>query len=180
MNRSLLQFFFAALLILSAAGESVRLFRFVMLDVDGNRLSTCDGHVTIVTVTTRSNEPKAHQVGDRVPNRCLGDPHYRLITVVNFQKEINLFFRPVASAIMRARLDSEAKRIRPIYAAKHLSRNPRQDLFAVADFDGTVARTFGISYAPDEFAVFVLDGTGHVRGRWNRIPLQTELAAALL
>jgi hypothetical protein len=179
MNRRLLQFFFG-LLVLSAAGESTSPYRFVLTDIDGNRLSTCDGHVTIVTVTTRSNEPKAHQVGDRVPNRCLGDTHYRLITVINFQKEINLLFRPVASAIMRARLDSEAKRIQPIYAAKHISRNPRQDLFAVADFDGTVASKFGISYAPDEFAVFVLDGAGHVRERWNRVPLQTELAAALL
>ncbi len=179
MNRGLLQFFFAALLVLTAAGQSIRLYRIVMTDVDGDRVSTCDGHVTIVTVTTRSNETKAHQVGDCVSNRYLGDAHYRLITVVNFQKQINSLFRPVASTIMRARLDSEAKRIQPIYGAKHLSRNPRQDLFAVADFDGTVTSAFGISSASDEFAVFLFDRRGHLLRRWRDVPPREELAAAL-
>ena len=179
MNRGLLQFFFVALLVLPSAAQSTRLYPAVMIDVDGDRISICDGHVTIVTVTTRSDETKAHQVGDRVPNRYLGDAHYRLITIVNFQKQISSLFRPVASAIMRARLDSEAKRIQPIYGAKHLSRNPRQDLFAVADFDGTVASAFGISLSSNQFAVLLFDSRGYLLRRWHDVPPREELAAAL-
>ena len=55
-------------------------------DVDRDQLSTADGHVTIITVLTRKDEDKAQAVGDRVPRIYYGDPKFRLITLVNFQR----------------------------------------------------------------------------------------------
>src|SRR5207248_706624 len=59
-----------------------------LTDVDQRPLSTSDGHATIITVVTRKDEQKAQAVGDRFPVVYLGDPHYRLITVVNFQQKL--------------------------------------------------------------------------------------------
>src|SRR5689334_23371739 len=42
------------------------------LDLDGNKLSTADGHVTIVVLTTAADREEARTVGDRVPDFCLG------------------------------------------------------------------------------------------------------------
>src|SRR5207253_5165083 len=107
-----------------------------LTDVDQHRLSTSDGHVTIITVVTRKDEQKAQMVGDRFPRLYLGDPKYRLITVVNFQQKIFPPFRRIVTAIIRRRLDVEANELQKIYSAKHLNRNPRSDIFVVADFDG--------------------------------------------
>ena len=54
------------------------------VDIDGNKLSTADGHVTIVVLTTSADREQARTVGDRVPDFCLGNPAYRMITVVHF------------------------------------------------------------------------------------------------
>ncbi|MDP9253498.1 MAG: hypothetical protein M3O66_00930 [Verrucomicrobiota bacterium] len=184
MIRRFLQFFFAVALTTSAMAEprileTNHVYNIVLTDVDGDRLSTRDGHVTIITVTTKQNEPKARAVGDRVPDRYLGDPKYRLITLVNFQKKVSVFFRGVTAAVIRHRLDLEAKRIQPIYSVKHLMRDPRKDIFAVADFDGQAVSSLGIQPASDEFGVFVFDGQGRLLRRWSDAPPTEELAASL-
>jgi hypothetical protein len=51
------------------------------VDIDGNKLSTADGHVTIVVLTTSADREQARIVGDHVPDFCLGNPAYRMITV---------------------------------------------------------------------------------------------------
>jgi len=78
-------FFFAACAL--QAGLSVgKIYALRFVDIDGNTLLTADGHVTVVVLTTQSNTDQARAVGDRVPGYCLGNPTYRMITVVNFQK----------------------------------------------------------------------------------------------
>jgi len=151
----------------------------VLTDIDGNQLSTSDGHVTIITVITRQNQAKASVVGDRVPLKYLGKPRYRLITVVDFQQEIGPFFRPIFLAIIRSRVDAEARRLQTRYSAKHLSRPARQDIFLVADFDGHVANQLGITASSDGFLVFLFDGTGHLKRSWNDVPSASDLAAEL-
>jgi hypothetical protein len=149
------------------------------MDVDQRQLSTSDGHVTIITVVTRKDEQKAQSVGDRFPRVYLGDPKYRLITLVNFQQKIFSPFRGMAAAIIRYRLDSEAKELQKVYAAKHLNRNPRYDMFVVADFDGKAVSQLGIATASPEFAVFAFDGRGHLIRRWNDVPSADALTAAI-
>lgn len=148
-------------------------------DVDQHQLSTSDGHITIITVVTKEDEHKAQTVGDRFSQSHLGDPKCRLITVVNFQQKIGTLFRRLAMAIIRHRLDREAKALREVYTAKHLTGNPRSDLFVVADFDGKIVSELDIRPTSTEFAVFAFDGQGRLIRRWNDVPSSEALTAAI-
>lgn len=180
--RALSGFLAALVLATTALADELRpgnTYSLTLTDVDRHQLSTSDGHVTIITVLTRKDEEKAKQVGERVPRFCLGDPKYRLITLVNFQRGIFPFFQGMINAIIRNRMDAEAKKLEATYTAKKLTRNPRSDIFVVADFDGKAAAQLGISSSSSEFAVFVFDGQGRLLQRWNDPPSPEALAQAL-
>jgi hypothetical protein len=149
------------------------------VDVDSNKLSTADGHVTIVVLTSRADVVKAQTVGDRVPEYCLGDPTYRMITVVNFQKKHTKPIRMILSALVRRRLDSEAQRLQPRYAAKKITHDPRRDVFAVADFDGSVIAQLGSQFEAADFRVFVFGRNGKFLQQWKDVPGADELAAVV-
>lgn len=177
-------FLLAALLGTPSAVHAIELrfgntYALTFTDVDQHQLSTADGHVTVVTVVTRKDEQKAQMVGDRFPRAYIGDPKYRLITLVNFQLKILLPFRGLAAAVIRHRLDAEAKELQKIYEAKHLNRNPRYDIFVVADFDGKTVPELGIAPASGEFAIFVFDGHGRLTKRWSDVPSAESLNAAI-
>ena len=148
-------------------------------DVDGHDLSTADGHVTIITVVTRENEANARAVSLQVPERCIGDPKYRYITMVNFQGKLPRPIRGLTRAIIRNRLDAEAKVLKPRYAAKHLTRDPRGDVYVVADFDGSAVRSLGLSPESAGLVVFVFDGKGKLVARWNEVPSEDALGSAI-
>ena len=177
-------FFSAATFFAAAPAPSNELrpgntYSLTLTDVDRHQLSTSDGHVTIITVLTRKDEQKAEQVGERVPRVYLGDPNYRLITLVNFQRGVFPPFQGMINAIIRMRMDSEAKDLQAIYTAKNLTRNPRWDIFVVADFDGKAVSKLGIDPLSSEFAVFVFDGRGGLVRRWNDVPSAEALTQAL-
>jgi hypothetical protein len=176
--------FFATALLASAEADTAPLatgetYRLVFTDVDRNQLSTADGHVTIIIVTTRQQQERARALGDRVPDEFVGDARYRFITVVNFQGGIHPPFRTLTNALVRHRLNQEAKRIQPRYSKAHLTRDPRRDLFAVPDFDGTVISQLGLASSSTEFEAFIFDGEGRLFRRWSEVPGQSELAEAL-
>ena len=148
-------------------------------DVDRRQLSTADGHVTVISVVTRRDEAKAQTVGDRVSQITFADPKVRLITLVNFQQSILLPLRGMVSAVIRHRLDVEAKDIQKSYAERHINRNAREDVFVIADFDGKAVTQLGIAPTSSEYAVFVFDGKGRLVRRWNDVPSQEMLAQAI-
>jgi len=148
-------------------------------DVDQRQLSTSDGHVTIITVVTREDEQKAQTVGDRFSHSHLGDPKTRLITMVNFQQKIIPIFRRLALSIIRHRLEAEAREIKQTYPTRYVDRNPRDDLFVVADFDGKAVSQLNIVPTSSEFAVFVFDGNGRLVKRWNDVPSAEALAGVI-
>lgn len=179
-----LQYFFLAALVAAAPANAVELrpgsvYRLSFTDVDRQQLSTSDGHVTVITVVTRKDEAKAQAVGDRIAPVYMGNPKYRLINLVNFQQKIFPPFRGMISAIIRYRLDAEAKKLQKIYSEKRLSRDPRQDIIVVADFDGKAVSQLGIAPASGEFAVFVFDGRGRLVRRWNDVPSEAALTEAI-
>jgi hypothetical protein len=179
-----LQYFFLAAILTASSARSNELragnvYSLTFTDVDRHQLSTSDGHVTIVTVLTRKDEQKAEQVGERVPHVYLGDPKYRLITLVNFQRGVFPMFQGMINAIIRNRMDAEAKDLQKIYTGKHLTRNPRADIFVVADFDGKAVSQLGLAPTSSDFAVFVFDGRGRLVRRWNDVPSAEVLAQAL-
>ncbi len=147
-------------------------------DVDQRHLSTSDGHVTIITVVTREDEQKAQAVGDRFSQKHLVDPKCRLVNLVNFQQKIGPLLRGIVTAIIRHRLENEAKELRET-TAKHLTHDVRSDLFVVADFDGKAVSQLDIAPTSTEFAVFVFDGHGRLVRRWNDPPSEEALSAAI-
>jgi len=148
-------------------------------DVDQRQLSTSEGHITIITVVTREDEQKAQTVGDRFSHSHLGDPKTRLITMVNFQQKIISIFRRLALSIIRHRLEAEAREIKQTYPARYVDRNPRDDLFVVADFDGKAVSQLDIVPTSSEFAVFVFDGNGRLVKRWKDVPSAEALTGAI-
>ncbi|HVF71789.1 MAG TPA: hypothetical protein VM940_09275 [Chthoniobacterales bacterium] len=148
-------------------------------DIDRHKHSTADGHVTAITVVTRRDEPKAETVGERISQITLGDPKFRLITLVNFQQNIFPPLRGMVSAIIRNRLTSEAAEVQKKYDQRQIKRNARDDIFVVADFDGKAVSQFGIEPTSSEFAVFVFDGKGRLVRRWSDVPSLEALAQAL-
>lgn len=155
------------------AGE-VHAIKFV--DVDGNTLSTADGHITVLVLTTKADLAKAHAVGDRVPDFCLGNPAYRMITLVKFQNHGDLV-RSIAAATTRRRLDTEAKQLQARYAEKKITRDARHDIFAVLDVDGTIVSQLGSESIA--FAVFVFGKSGELLKQWEDVPSAEDLAAVL-
>jgi hypothetical protein len=160
----------------ATVGES---YRINFADIDGNALSTADGHITIVVLVGKSNIDKARAVGDRAPDFCLADPTYRMITVLAFEKKHTKPIRMILTSLMRRRVDSEARQLQTRYDRLKISRNARQDVFAVADFDGAVTTQLGAPPTAALFHVFIFGRNGELLKQWNDVPSAEELAAAL-
>lgn len=148
-------------------------------DVDGNDFSTAEGRVTIVTVVTRETEDKAHAVADQVPPKCIGDPKYRYVTLVNFQRKLPGPLQGMTRGIIRRRLDTEAQGLKKDYEAKKLTRDPRKDLYVVADFDGTAVTQLGVVPESNNISVFIFDGKGKLVQRWGDVPSAGAVAKAI-
>jgi len=180
------QFFFLAqsisfllVLPLHAGLSAGQIYKLNFTDVDGRTLSTSDGHVTVVVLTTTADPEKARSVGDRVPDYCLGDPNYRMITVLNFSKKHTGIVRRIATMLVRHRLDEEAKRFQRRYDAKKIARDARQDTFAVTDFDGALSSQLGAQPGSLDFRVFVFGRNGELLQQWNDVPTAADLAAVI-
>jgi hypothetical protein len=187
MFRRLLQCFFATVLIdsgLSSDASPVSLksgatYKLRFDDVDGKKIFTFDGHVSVIVVVTTKDTANAAEVGDRVPIRYKGNQKYRFLTIVHFRTIVSRWFSPIATLAIRHRLDQEATRIQPEYDKRKIRRNPRQDLFAVADFDGSALSKLGLSPDSNGVAVFLFDGNGVLMQYWQKVPDRESLAAAL-
>lgn len=149
------------------------------VDINGNKLSTADGHVTIVVLTTTADRQKAGTVGDRVPSYCLGNPDYRMITIVHFTGRHMAIGRRVATAFIRHRMSEEAKRLQARYDAQKISRDANSDIFVVTDFDETIASQFGQPAGTNDFCVFVFGRTGELLAQWHGVPSVDQLAAVV-
>ena len=154
-------------------------YRINLIDVDGNAFSTADGHITTVVLISKANIDKARSVGDRIPDVCLANPIYRMITVLAFETKHSSPMRAILKSIMRHRLDSEARRLQTRYDQLRISRDSRQDVFAVADFDGATAAQFDSKPNATLFQVFIFGKDGELLKKWNEVPTAEELSAAL-
>jgi hypothetical protein len=142
-------------------------YQITLTDIDGNTLSTADGPITIVVLVSKANVDKAHAVGDRTPDFCLGNPAFRMITVVTFETKHTRLVRALMTSVMRRRVDSEAKQLQIRYDQLKIARNARKDVFAVADFDGAIAAQFDSKPAATLFRVFVFGKNGELVEQWS-------------
>ena len=162
-----LQFFFfiGTLIVLPAARLNGALsigatYSLGFVDIDGNKHSTADGHVTVIVLTTPAEREKARTVADRVPEHCLGNPDYRMITIIRFARSHTVVGRRIATALIRHRVNEEAERLQARYEGRKLQRDARKDIFVVTDFDGSVSSQLGEAEGATDFCVFVFGRNG--------------------
>jgi hypothetical protein len=149
------------------------------VDIDGHKFSTADGHMTVLVLATTGDTEKVRAVGDRIPDYCLGNPRYRMITIVHFFKKHTAIGRKIATAFLRHRVKEEGKRLQARYDAKKIARDARSDIFTVTDFDGTALSQLGEQTEAANFHVFVFDGNGELLQQWDNVPSTEQLAAAV-
>lgn len=154
-------------------------YRLSLSDVDGNDLSTADGRFNVIVLSSKANSDKARIVGDRIPDFCLANPNYRMVTVVVFDQNHGTTVRAVLRAAIRHRVASEAQRLQKRYEEHQISRNARHDVFAVADFDGAIAAKLELKPDARLFHVFVFGKNGELLKQWSDVPSEGELATAL-
>jgi hypothetical protein len=179
-----LQILSLALTLLAAAAPAAPLSRgtvhdLTFRDIDGRDLGTAAGHITIITVTTRAREDEARAISRLMPDRCLGDPKYRYVTLVNFEGKLPAPLRGLTRVVIRNRLDAEARQLKPRYEAKQLTRDPRKDIYVISDFDGAAVKRLGLSPDSNEAAVFLFDGRGKLVARWSGVPPAEACVKAL-
>jgi hypothetical protein len=183
MSWEKLQFFFFATFflvpVLLADPTVGQIYSFTIVDVDQNKFATADGHVTVIVVASSIDTDRTRTVGDRIPEYCLGNPEYRMITVLRFEKRHYAPMRAIIKALVRRRLAAEAQRLQRRYAAKNLTCNARKDVFAATDFDGGIGSQLGIRSGSTVFQVLVLGRHGELLRLWTNVPTAEELAAVI-
>jgi hypothetical protein len=178
-------FFFGALVLFLSATllpgtlSSGATYSLSFIDIDGNKLSTADGHVTVLVLATTADREKARAVGDRVPDYCLGNPNYRMITIIRFTKRHTVIGRKIATMLVRHRVNQEARRLQARYDTKKITRDARTDIFIVTDFDGTVSSQLGEPTGATDFCVFVFGRNGELLAQWHGVPSAQQLAAVV-
>jgi len=185
MPRALQFFFFVGTLILLPAARlhgalSIGTnYSLGFVDIDGNKHSTGYGYVTVIVLTTPADREKARTVGDRIPERCLGNPDYRMITIIRFARRHTVVGQKIASTFIRHRVNEEAKRLQARYDAKKILRDARKDIFVATDFDGSMSSQLGEPEGTTDFCVFVFGRNGELIAQWHGAPSAEQLAAAL-
>jgi hypothetical protein len=181
-----LQFFFVigTLILLPAARIPGALsigatYPLSFVDIDGNKHSTADAHVTVIVLTTSADREKARTVGDRVPEHCLGNPDYRMVTIIRFARRHTVVGQRIATALIRHRVNEEAKRLQARYDGKKIAREARKDIYVATDFDGSVSSQLGEREGATDFCVFVFGRNGELIAQWHGVPSAEQFAAAV-
>ena len=164
---------------LSGALSSGTTYSLSFVDIDGNKLSTADGHVTVLVLATTADWEKARAVGERVPDYCLGNPNYRMVTIIRFIRKHGPIMRKIAMAVVKHRVTEEAKRLQTRYDTNKIMRDARQDISTVIDFDGTASSQLGGSAQAMNFGVLVFARDGKLLAQWTDVPSAKQLAEVL-
>jgi len=97
--------------------------------------------------------------------------------LINFQEKMLTPFRGLTLAVIRYRLDKEAKELQKIYSTRHVTRDARRDIFVAADFDGKTVSQLGITPTSEEFTVLIFDSHGRLMERRHDVPTEAVLQA---
>jgi hypothetical protein len=133
----------------------------------------------VLVLATAADWEKARAVGEHVPDYCLGNPDYRMITIIRFIRKHGSIMRKIAMAVVKHRVTEEAKRLQSRYDANKITRDARQDIFTVTDFDGTASSQLGEPGGATDFCVFVFGQDGKLLAQWHGVPSAKQLAAVV-
>jgi hypothetical protein len=181
-----LQIFFAALVLpigfskpLHGALSSGQRYVVKFSDVDGRAISTADRHVTVLVLTTTEGLTRAHAARDHIPDYCLGNANYRMITVLRLAERHTRLGRAVVTTLVRHRIDQEAKTLQTRYNALKIPHPAREDIHVVTDFGGSISAQLGAQPGATGFHVFVFGRDGELLRQWDDVPSAEELAAVV-
>ena len=135
--------------------------------------------MTVIVLTTAADKDKARTVGDRVPEHCLGNPDYRMITIIRFARKHTVIGRRIATTLIRHRVNEEARRLQTQYDGKGIKHDARKDIFVVTDFDGSVSSQLGEAEGATDFCVFVFGRNCELIAQWRGVPSAEQLAATV-
>ena len=156
-----------------------QIYRISLTNIDGHSVSTTDGRFTTLVLVSKATVDKAREVGDRIPEFCLGNPNYRMVTVVVFETQHSQPVRAFLTSMIRRRVNSEAKQLQARYDQLKIAQDARPNVFVVADFEAAIAKQLGSQWSTNLFRVFIFGKHGELRKQWNDVPSAEELAAAL-
>jgi hypothetical protein len=128
---------------------------------------------------TTEDLTRAHAVADNVPDYCLGNEKYRMITVLRLEKTHPQLGHAIAMVFVRHGIDEEARRLQTRYNAKKISRPSREDIHVVTDFDDSISSQLGAQSGETRLHVFVFGRDGELLQQWDDVPSAQELAAVV-
>ena len=102
-----------------------------------------------------------------------------MITVIRFARRHTVVGRRIATALIRHRVNEEAKRLQARYDGKKIARDARKDIFVATDFDGSVSSQLGEPERATDFRVFVFGRNGELIAQWHGVPSAEQFAAAV-
>jgi hypothetical protein len=169
-SRRLLPLIIGALLAANALAAPM-----TVVDADEKRVHLNEpGRVTLVVVCTEDSEGACRKAG-RVVDPVHGRDDFRQVVIVDLRDSLGGFVEGYVTYRMRNDMDVEAKRLAKVYAANGSKRNPREDMSAVADFEGEISDKLGFT-EPSKYLRAILFGKdGKEIKRWDRVRNLKEL-----
>ena len=125
--------------------------------------------MTLLVLTTSAQLERVREVGRRVPDLCLGNPEYRMITLLEFEQKHSAAARSVVNLVMKHQLEVEARSLQTRYDSRRIQRKARDDVFAAQDPDGAIAAQLDLSRT-ENFQVLVFSSKGVLLQRWPDVP----------
>jgi hypothetical protein len=163
---------------LLASGRAVQFFFFLAVAFLFSAALLC-GALSSGTTYSLSFVDINGNMGERVPDYCLGNPNYRMITIIRFVRKRGPIMRKIAMGVVRHRVTEEAKRLQSRYDTNKIMRDARQDIFTVTDFDGSASSQLGDSAESGGFRVLVFARDGKLLEQWMDVPSAKQLADVL-
>jgi len=147
--------------------------------INGRTARIGEGIPVMVTVIDDKQANAARRAGDLVSDEAIAHRQILQVTVVNFQNRLQPSMHRISKAQMELDLKKAATRLVPIYRRLGVSHSPNDDLYAIADFDGSVSGKLGVDSAQDPVVVLLYDGRGRPVARFNGVPGPTQFARHL-
>lgn len=137
------------------------------LDADGKKVSfNTPGRVTVILGSNEETQMQTRQSG-RALDCYQGRPDFRVIVLVDLRKSLGNIVKPYVRMRMRNDLNAEALRVKPFYIQNGNNQDPRPDLSAIPDFDGTLCQQLKWSEPTHVMRVVVFGKDGKEWERWD-------------
>ncbi|MFQ3670810.1 MAG: hypothetical protein SNJ84_05070 [Verrucomicrobiia bacterium] len=114
-----------------------------METVDGLHLNLSDPAFSTVVIYSNQTVQRQTRAAGQMFDPLQGKPRFRLVVVVDLRGSLANWAPGYTIRRIKRDLDQEAVRLQPFFRANGNSGNPRDSLFVVADFTGSICTELG-------------------------------------